>query len=324
LQRARDVGSYELVELLGRGGMGEVWKAKHRMLARPAALKVITPEKIEPGQPELASSVLRRFEQEAQATATLRSPHTVHVYDFGMTGDGSFYYAMELLDGLDLESLVQQYGPTPAERTIHFLLGVCASLEEAHGLGIVHRDIKPANIYASRLGLEHDFVKVLDFGLAKFGHAQLTALTMTGITSGTPAFMAPEMALGKKNIDGRADIYGLGCVAYWLLTGQLVFEAENPMAMMFNHVNTPPVPPSKRTEIEIPPALEHLILDCLEKSPERRPQTIRTVGRRLAGIQVEQPWTRDRAERWWQMHRPDLSTNSSPATSAVSGIPSNA
>ena len=310
LSKARAVGGYELVERLGRGGMGEVWKAKHRMLARPAALKVIAPEVLEPGQPELTTAVLRRFEREAQATAALRSPNTVHVYDFGVTDNGSLYYAMELLDGLDLESLVEKYGPVPAERAIHFLLGITSSLEEAHSLGVIHRDIKPANIYACRQGVEHDFVKVLDFGLARFANTTSTRTTLDGITSGTPAYMAPEIAIGTVDVDARADIYALGCVAYWLVTGRLVFESDNAFSMVFNHVNTPPVPPSKRTEMAVPPELERLIMDCLEKDPNRRPSNVRVVARRLQAIASPDPWTRDRADRWWQTYRPDLAVNS--------------
>jgi serine/threonine-protein kinase len=309
LNRARAVGRYELVELLGRGGMGEVWKAKHRMLARPAALKLISPAAIEPGRPELTTAVLRRFEREAQATAALRSPNTVHVYDFGTTSDGSLYYAMELLDGLDLETMVEKYGPVPAERAIHFMRGITSSLEEAHSLGVIHRDIKPANIYACRQGADHDFIKVLDFGLARLGNGDDTRMTVNEMTSGTPAYMAPEVAMGSPDVDNRADIYALGCVGYWLLTGRLVFEADSAIGMIFNHVNTPPVPPSHRTELEIPSQLERLIMDCLEKDPNRRPSSVRAVTRRLEAIMGLEPWSRDRADRWWQTHRPDLAAN---------------
>jgi eukaryotic-like serine/threonine-protein kinase len=309
LNKARAVGRYELVELLGRGGMGEVWKAKHRMLARPAALKLISPAAIEPGRPELTTSVLRRFEREAQATAALRSPNTVHVYDFGTTSNGSLYYAMELLDGLDLDSMVEKYGPVPAERAIHFMLGITSSLEEAHSLGVIHRDIKPANIYACRQGADHDFVKVLDFGLASLGSGENTRMTVNEMTSGTPAYMAPEVAMGSPDVDNRADIYALGCVGYWLLTGRLVFEADSAIGMIFNHVNTQPVPPSERTELEIPSQLERLIMDCLEKDPNRRPSNVRAIARRLEAIGGLEPWSRDRADRWWQTHRPDLAAN---------------
>jgi serine/threonine-protein kinase len=300
LNKARAVGSYELVELLGRGGMGEVWKAKHRMLARPAALKVIPANAIEPGQFGVTTTALRRFEREAQATAALRSPNTVHIYDFGVTGNGSLYYAMELLDGLDLETLVKEHGPVPAERAIHFLLGISSSLEEAHSLGVIHRDIKPANVFASRLGIEYDFVKVLDFGLARFGNIDATRMTLDGVMSGTPAYMSPEAATGSLDIDGRADIYSLGCVAYWLLTGKFVFEAENALGMAFHHVNTAPVPPSLRTELPIPRDLERLIMDCLEKDRNRRPASIAEVARRLRAMKGIDVWSRDQAIHWWQ------------------------
>ena len=200
--------------------------------------------------------MLRRFEREAQATAALSSPHTIRVFDFGVTDDGTFYYVMELLAGRDLESLVREFGPVPADRAIYLLRQVCHSLADAHARGLVHRDIKPANIYVCRMGLDYDFVKVLDFGLVKFNDQQRDASTtlMTGAhtTTGTPAYMAPEIILGEGEVDRRADVYALGCVAYYLLTGQLVFEADTPMKMFLQHVQTPPVPPSQRTELHDP------------------------------------------------------------------------
>ena len=209
--------------------------------------------------------MLRRFEREAQATAALRSTHTITLYDFGITEDGHFYYAMELLQGLDLKSMVKRFGPIPSNRTIFLLKQVCHSLGDAHHHGLVHRDIKPANIYVSRLGPDYDFVKVLDFGLVKSHDTSVegaTQLTLKGVTTGTPAYIASEMVLGKEGIDSRADLYALGCVAYWLLTGQLVFEGKNPMEVLVHHVQSEPTPPSQRSEFEIPP-LDELILCCL-------------------------------------------------------------
>jgi serine/threonine-protein kinase len=217
---------------------------------------------------------------------------------------------MELLDGLDLETLVVQHGPVPAGRAVHFLLGITASLEEAHSVGVIHRDIKPANIYACRQGVEHDFVKVLDFGLARFASTESTRMSMNNLTSGTPAYMPPEIAFGSSEVDSRADIYALGCVAYWLVTGKLVFEADSPLAMAFHHVNTVPTAPSRRTEVEIPSELDRLIMDCLEKDPNRRPSSVRVVARRLQAISGLELWSRDRADRWWQTHRPDLASGS--------------
>ncbi len=213
--KARDMGSYQLGELLGRGGMGEVYRATHRMLARPAAIKLMRPEMLGMLDGESAHLAAVRFRREAEAAARLRSPHTVELYDFGVTDDETHYFVMELLDGMDLESMVRRYGPLPAGRVIHVVRQVCESLEEAHTAGLVHRDIKPANIHLGRLGLRYDFAKVLNFGLVKsIGSAgtEDTAATSAGLTPGTPAYMAPEIAMGG-GVDGRADLYALGCVA---------------------------------------------------------------------------------------------------------------
>jgi eukaryotic-like serine/threonine-protein kinase len=307
VSKAREMGSYKLVELLGRGGMGEVWRAEHRMLRRPAAIKLIPPEVLGATDADGRAMAKRRFEREAQATAMLSSPHTIGLYDFGVTDDGAFFYVMELLRGIDLATLVDKYGPVPAERAIHFLNQICISLEEAHTSGLVHRDIKPANIYACRYGLDYDFVKVLDFGVVKSSGAFMsTAITATAVTAGTPAFMAPEIALGNQVIDGRADIYAAGCVGYWLLTGQLVFEEETPVATMLAHAHKNPVPPSQRTEIEVPHALEEVILACLEKDPQRRPARAVEIVQRLSQCGVRYSWTQTRAEKWWRTHVPHL------------------
>jgi len=196
--KAREMGSYRLGELLGKGGMGEVYKATHRMLARPAAIKLIRPEMLG-GDSAFAAQIASRFKREAEAAANLRSPHTVELYDFGVAEDGTLYFVMELLEGFDLETLVKTKGPVPAARAIYIVRQVCESLEEAHARGLVHRDIKPANIHVGRLGLEHDFVKVLDFGLVKSVEAQArgdTLETAAGATPGTPAYLAPEAAEG--------------------------------------------------------------------------------------------------------------------------------
>ena len=227
-QSAEDVGSYALHTLIGKGGMGEVWRAKHKTLARDAAVKLIRPEVLSTstGQQELL--LKRRFAREAQVTASLRSPHTVALYDYGEAKGGEFYYVMELIEGIDLQTLVEQFGPMDPSRAIHVLLQVSQSLEEAHRMGLVHRDIKPRNILLGRLGLEYDFAKVLDFGLVKTRHPgdpDRTQSTMDGVTTGTPAYLSPEAALGNPDIDGRADLYSLGCTAYFLLTGCTVFDA---------------------------------------------------------------------------------------------------
>ena len=307
VSRARELGSYRLVERLGQGGMGEVWRAKHRMLARPAAIKLIRPSLAGDARPEVSDDARRRFEREAQVIARLRSPHTVELFDFGIAADGAFYYVMELLDGLDAETLVRRSGPVPAERAIHLLRQVCHSLSEAESYGLVHRDIKPANIFLCRYGEDYDFVKVLDFGIVTAAHGAADegpALTQPNAVHGTPAFIAPEQALGGSDLDGRADIYATGCVAYWLLTGELVFTAETPMRLLLHHAHTPPIPPSARTELPIPAALDDLVLSCLAKNPAERPQSARELSRRLAEVEGATAWTEDRARDWWTKHQP--------------------
>jgi serine/threonine-protein kinase len=289
--------------------MGEIWRARHRLLIRPAAVKLIRPEALGsmPSDPELLT---RRFEREARATAALKSPHTVQLYDFGVTDDGTLYYVMELLEGLDLHTLVRRHGPLPAERAIHILRQVCSSLADAHGNGLVHRDIKPANIVVSRAGITFDFAKVLDFGLVKIDSPQrpdadAVNLTAAGSVSGTPGFMAPEVVVSAPVTDHRVDIYSLGCVAYWLLTGKLVFEGDNPMQVMIEHARTPAPRPSSRVELPIPAPLEDLVMECLEKDPQHRPANAEAVAARLAAAAVDgASWTAERADRWWGTHMP--------------------
>jgi serine/threonine-protein kinase len=215
---------------------------------------------------------------------------------------------MELLNGLDLRSLVDQHGPVPSERAIHFLRQACHSLAEAHAIGLTHRDIKPANIFTCRRGLDYDFVKILDFGLVKDASESKDGEiehTMPDIVAGTPAFMAPELIQGDGAVDGRVDIYALGCVAYWLVTGQLVFEAESPIRVMLHHVNDAPTPPSSRTELQVPEAFEREVLACLAKNPAQRPQTANELSQRLSECEaLVGSWTPDRAESWWRMHLP--------------------
>jgi serine/threonine-protein kinase len=297
---AREMGSYQLGELLGGGGLGEVYRATHRMLARPAAIKLIRPETLGGWDEAAAQLAVKRFHREAQAAAKLRSPHTVEIYDFGVTEDQTLYFVMELLDGMDLAALVRRHGALPAARVIHIITQVCESLEEAHRSGLVHRDIKPANIHLGRLGLDRDFVKVLDFGLVKpFSAASVEAslATVAGQTPGTPAYMAPEMSLSEA-VDGRADIYALGCVAYFLLTGKLVFEAETAIQMVARHLQYEPLSPSLRTDNHIPQSLDMLVLRCLAKDPGERPQTAAELARALADVDVL-AWGNEEAARWW-------------------------
>jgi len=321
VKEAAEIGQYTLEEKIGSGGMGEVWRARHRMLIRPAAVKLVTSRALgssEARDPELR---LRRFEREARATAGLTSAHTVQLYDFGVTDDGTLYYVMELLDGMDLETLVERFGPVPAERAIHLLSQVCASLEDAHDNGLVHRDIKPANIVVSRIGAAWDFVKVLDFGLVKLGGAQDNVeslrLSADNHVSGTPGFIAPEVVLGVPT-DHRVDIYAVGCVAYWLVTGKLVFEGPGAIKVMSDHVHSLPPPPSLRAASPIPPGFEALILECLEKDPDKRPASARALQSRLQGIALEASWTRERAEDWWSLHAPQASAKRSVADVVLS------
>jgi hypothetical protein len=295
VRRARELGSYHLVSLIGHGGMGEVWRAQHRMLARPAAIKLIRPD----ASGGISRDTLVRFEREAQATAGLSSPHTVQVYDFGITEDGTFYYVMEMLSGFDAETLVRRHGAMPAERVVYLLLQVCKSLEEAHARGLVHRDIKPANIFVCRYGLECDFVKVLDFGLVKsLGFPGEAGVTAVGVVAGTPEYMAPEIARGERGFDHRADIYSAGCVAYRLLSGGPVFDSQSPIEFLIDQVRTPPVRPSSKAGVPIPRELEDIVMECLEKDPARRPQSAAELAGRLGALRLDR-WTALRAEEWW-------------------------
>jgi len=296
------LGSYQLGELLGKGGMGEVYKATHRMLARPAAIKLIRPEMLGGIDKEAADLAVTRFRREAEAAANLRSQHTVELYDFGVTADGTLYLVMEFLEGMDLETLVRRKGPLPAGRIVHILRQVCDSLDEAHATGLVHRDIKPANIHVGRVGLREDFVKVLDFGLVKEVASVKMGDSLSTIPGqmalGTPGYMAPQMALGER-IDGRADIYALGCVAYFLLTGAMVFEAETTFQMIAKHLQSVPIPPSQRTDKPVSPELERLILKCLSKEPIERPQSAARLAQALEFIPTE-AWSEDQARHWWE------------------------
>lgn len=305
VKQARQMGSYLLESLIGKGGMGEVWQARHQLLARPAAVKLIRPERLAGSGG--ADNALRRFEREAQATAMLRSPHTIELYDFGVAESGSFYYVMELLDGLDLGNLVDRFGPVEPSRAVHLLQQACHSLAEAHAAGLVHRDIKPSNIFVARYGLDVDFVKVLDFGLVKQGAKapQESGLTQEGSVPGTPAYMAPEMALGDGGADPRADVYALGCVAYLLLTGRPVFEGSSPMQMAVKHVHEVPCPVDEAAEQPIPADLSALIMRCLDKDPQKRPETAAALGEALTALATPPAaWSPTLAQRWWRQHHP--------------------
>jgi serine/threonine-protein kinase len=305
--RARALGGYRLVERLGAGGVGEVWRAKHHLLARPAAIKLVRREFLGASDPIRRRQMEERFGREAQATAMMRSPHTIALYDFGLADDGTFYYVMELLDGFDLDTLVKRFGPIPAERAIHLLIQVCHSLAEAHGVGLIHRDIKPANIFVCRYGREVDFVKVLDFGMVKSqrefkDEPAETQLTEDFAICGTPAFMAPEQATDSRLIDGRTDLYAVGCLGYWLITGQYVFTGRTAIEVLMQHAQAAPVPPSARTEMPVPSMLDTLILSCLAKNPDDRPASADALASALGSLVPGPRWTTPRAQEWWDLH----------------------
>jgi hypothetical protein len=307
VSHARDMGSYRLTELLGSGGMGEVWRATHRLLVREAALKLIRPDILVGKDVESQRAMLKRFEREAQATSLMCSPHTISLYDFGVSDDGTFYYVMELLDGFDLQTFVRKYGPVRPVRAVHFLKQICDSLAEAHENGLIHRDIKPANVYVCRYGRAVDFVKVLDFGLVKprpDPESDDPGLTKQHVAGGTPSFMAPEQVLGDRPVDGRTDLYAAGCLGYWLLTGQEVFEGETSMKVMMHHVQSVPVPPSQRSELQIPPAMDEVLLRCLEKDPDSRYQNADELASALCDCISGDIWLPDKAREWWDAHLP--------------------
>jgi serine/threonine protein kinase len=320
--KARELGSYQLVSRIGLGGMGEVWRAEHRLLARQAAIKLVRPEAL--SEPAYAAKVRERFRREAQTLATMKSVHTIAIYDYGATDDGTFYYVMELLDGVDLDRIVRDNGAMSAARVIKLLIQACQSLAEAHEAGLLHRDIKPANLFVCRIADEVDVLKVLDFGIvhamnepAAEPEPEMPApdpdvvtpsgrLTQVGAVVGTPGYIPPEQAFGHK-IDGRADLYALACVAWWLLTSGEVFpRAVEESETIRAHIQDPV--PSLRARVKgwLPQALEDVIMDCLAKRASGRPASARVMIERLRAIHVpdEHAWTDARAAAWWATYRP--------------------
>ena len=296
--RVRRLGQYTLENKIGSGGMGIVYRASHAMLRRPTAIKLLPPDRA-------GEASLVRFEREVQMTAQLSHPNTVAIYDYGRTPDGVFYYAMEYLDGINLEDLVRVHGPQPAGRVIAILDQVCGSLMEAHGRGLVHRDIKPANIILTERGGEPDVAKVVDFGLVKPLEPNNLEATLPGtsVLTGTPLYMSPEALTMAQGADPRSDLYALGAVGYYLLTGHSVFEAATVVEIIGHHLHTEPAPPSRRTVQPISPDLEALVLQCLRKRPEDRPQSARALREALRACALVPPWTSDDAARWWSSFR---------------------
>ncbi|HEY0466930.1 MAG TPA: protein kinase [Polyangiaceae bacterium] len=368
--RVQELGSYRLVEMLGKGGMGEVWRAEHRLLVRQAAIKLIS---MGDDAGLDASEIQERFRREAQSLATLRSRNTIELFDYGVTAEGTCFYVMELLDGMDLEFMVETYGPQPAARVIDFLIQACNSLAEAHDVGLVHRDIKPANLYMCRIADEVDVIKVLDFGLVRAavhstgnhlpphagalpphgtalpphggtrnaGHETVSGvhpggirsapedaatgpgstlakdsatvvanagaerLTQVGQAMGTPAYMAPEQALGYE-LDGRADLYALGCVGFFLLSGRLLFERNGSLPMMMAHITDTPPEFKNRIANYLPPELTSLLMQCLAKKPHERPSDARAFAAALRAIHIPatHEWTENHSQAWWAARKP--------------------
>ena len=292
--QAQQLGQYRLKTRIGAGGMGEVYLAEHMLLRRPCAIKMIRPEQTRD------PAVLQRFEREVQAMATLTHWNTVEIYDYGRADDGTFYYVMEYLPGQNLEALVERHGALPPERVIHFLRQVCRALREAHGIGLLHRDIKPSNIIAGERGGVYDVAKLLDFGLVQgTGLDQDAArLTVQGTVLGSPPYMAPEQAAGRTDLDARADIYSLGGVGYYLLTGQPPFVRDTAMEMLLAHAYEPVVPP-KEVRPSIPADLQTVILRCLSKKPEGRYASADNLEKALAACAAADQWSEEKAAAWW-------------------------
>jgi serine/threonine-protein kinase len=307
---AQQLGQYRLKRRIGTGGMGEVYEAEHLLLRRQCAIKIIRPDQMQD------PAVLERFEREVQAMAGLAHPNTVEIFDYGRSDDGTFYYVMEYLPGLNLEQMVERYGRLPASRAIYLLRQVCRALREAHGVGLLHRDIKPGNIIACVRGGEYDVVKLLDFGLVQSIEPSVTdsRLTIKGMILGSPPFMSPEQAAGRPNLAPTTDIYSLGGVAYYLLTGQPPFQRETPMEMMMAHAFEPVIPPSKLNS-GIPSDLEAVILRCLQKRTSERFASVTDLEAALLSCEASKGWSESQAKQWWKERESELETAEVPLSS---------
>ena len=318
--RAKRLGNYLIEKELGEGGMGQVFVARHAMICRPTAVKVMSGDRSDD------PAAVARFEREVRLSASLTHPNTITIFDFGRTSDDTFYYAMEYLEGLDLQRLVERFGPMPADRVVYILSQICGSLAEAHARGIIHRDIKPSNIFITDRGGLYDFVKVLDFGLAReVKQAADSGLTKSGMVFGTPRYIAPESVYGANKADARSDLYNLGGVAYWMLTGTHLFGGSSSLDLIIDHVKTIPQHPKEVSELPIPDELDALVMKCLEKDPADRFQTAEALKEALLAAPLPERWSQTRARDWWVLHSPeafegvdrdrDPSENGQPAVS---------
>jgi len=309
--QAKQLGQYALEEKLGAGGMGTVYKARHAMLRRPTAVKLLDLDK-------MSHAAMARFEREVQLTSALTHPNTVAIYDYGRTPEGIFYYAMEYLEGLNLDDLVKRFGPLPEARLVHILRQICGSLAEAHAAGLVHRDVKPANIFLTCRGGQFDFVKVLDFGLVKsFEGPEQGNISAADAVTGTPLYLSPEAINKPTTVDARADIYAIGAVGYFLLTGTPVFPGESVMEILMKHVRETPEQPSVRRGQAVSPALEELLLRCMAKSPADRPRDAAELLRELEALSLAATWTRQEAADWWATHLRSTAKNNAQFTAAL-------
>ena len=297
---AERLGGYRLTREIGAGGAGAIYLAEHSRMCRPSAVKIVR------SAPGADPSVVERFEREIEVASRLDHPNTIEIRDYGRADDSTFFYAMEYLPGLDLRDLVKRYGPVPAARAVYILIQVCESLAEAHGKGIVHRDLKPANVFMTCRGGMFDFVKVLDFGLAKeVRPTDRRTITAAGSILGTPHFMAPEAVDGPGHYGPPGDIYCLGCTAYWILAGRPPFEGNSAPELMAAHLRREATPLETVSEIELPEQLTGAIARCMRKAPEDRFESALDLQRCLAEIRIDEPWTRARAKAWWELHLPD-------------------
>jgi hypothetical protein len=306
VRQARQLGQYTLVERIGAGGMGVVYRAEHAMLRRPTAIKVLPPER-------MGEQGLSRFEREVQLTSRLTHPNTVAIYDYGRTPDSLFYYAMEYLEGLTLTSLVELAGPLPAARAAYIMRQVAGSIAEAHGIGLIHRDIKPDNILVCDRGGTCDFAKVLDFGLVKDVKSADPSLSNVNLILGTPAYMSPEAITSPSKVTFPRDLYAIGCVLFYLVTGREVFLGRTTIEVCTHQVRTPPESPSALLGNPLPEALERLILSCLAKDPDQRPASAGEIEQILSTVAASD-WGQVQAKEWWEAQRPRISQKRSSVT----------